>query len=94
MMKLPSDDESIVGFLKKRPFLLDLENAERDTGKDVVAFSKTAPLQLIRQRGSISMNHMHSRIICELPLQISRERRVELKQKQMRIRSHPPRHLT
>ena len=40
------------------------------------------------------MNHMHPWFICKLPLQISRERRVQLKQKQMRVQSHPPGDLT
>ena len=39
--------ESVIGFLKERPFLLDRENAEWNTRKDVIALGETAPLQLI-----------------------------------------------
>ncbi len=40
------------------------------------------------------MDHMDARIAGKLPFQRARERRVELKQEQMRIRCHPPRDLT
>src|SRR5262245_59076112 len=40
------------------------------------------------------MDHVYATISCKLSFQRSRERRIELKQKQMRIRSHPSRDLT
>src|SRR6266516_3409529 len=48
--------ESVIGFLKERPFLLDRENAEWNARKDVIAFGEPAPPQLIGQRGSVAMN--------------------------------------
>ena len=39
--------ESVMGFLKERPFLLDRENAEWNARKDVIAFGEPAPPQLI-----------------------------------------------
>ena len=37
------------------------------------------------------MNDMYARIVCELPRQIARERAIELKKQQMRIRGHASR---
>ena len=39
------------------------------------------------------MNHMHAWIVCKLSLQIARKRRVDLKQEQMRVWTHPSRDL-
>jgi len=39
--------ERVMGLLKKRPFLFNLENAEWNTRKDVIALGEAAPLQLI-----------------------------------------------
>jgi len=39
--------ESVIGFLKERPFLLDRKNAEWNTRKDIIALGEPAPSQLI-----------------------------------------------
>src|SRR5436190_2209070 len=84
----------IVRLSQQCALLLDLENAERNAGENVIARSESAAFQLERQRGRIAMNHMHASIACKLPFQCSCQRRVEFKQEQMRIRSHPSRDLT
>src|SRR6266481_2167187 len=83
-----------VRFSQQRALLIDLENAERDAGENVIARTETVAFQLVRQGGCIAMDHMDARIAGKLPLQRARERRVELKQEQMRIWCHPPRDLT
>jgi len=80
-------------FSQERAFLVDLENAERNAGKDIIAESDAAALELVGQRSCIAMDHVHARVACELPLESSRERSIELEQKQMRIRTHPARDL-
>src|SRR6478736_9708773 len=79
---------------QQRALLLDLENAERNAGENVIARIESASLQLVWQRGRIAMNHMHAPIACKLPFQCSCQLRVEFKQEQMRIRCHPSRDLT
>src|SRR6267142_712497 len=84
----------IVRLSQQSALLLDLENAERNAGKNVIARSEPAAFQLVRQRGRIAMNHMHASIACKLPFQCSRQRRVEFKQEQMRIWRYPSGDLT
>src|SRR4030095_429544 len=47
-----------VRFSQQRALLVDLENAERDAGENVIARGETVAFQLIRQRGCIAMDHM------------------------------------
>src|SRR5512133_917912 len=75
--------ERIVRLSQQRALLLDLENAERNAGENVIARSESAAFQLVRHRGRIAMNHMHASIACKLPFQCSRQRRVEFKHEQM-----------
>src|SRR5439155_6198875 len=70
-------------------FLVDLENAEWNARKNVIAASDAATFQLEWQRRCVTMDHMHARIACKLPLKSTRERRIEFEQEQMRIRAHP-----
>ncbi len=84
----------IVRFSQQCALLLDLENAKRNAGENVIARSEAAAFQLERQRGRIAMNHMHASIACKLPFQCFCQRRVEFKQEQMRIRRHPSGDLT
>jgi len=84
----------IVRFSQQCALLVDLEDAERNAGENVIARSESAAFQLVRQRGSIAMNYMHASIGCELTFQRSCQCRIELKQEQMRIWSHPSRNLT
>src|SRR6185437_6694283 len=74
----------IVRLSQQCALLLDLENAERNAGENVIARSESAAFQLVRQRSRIAMNHMHASIACKLPFQCSRKLRVEFKQEQMR----------
>ena len=83
--------ERVMGLPEKRPFLLNVENAERNARKNVIALGEAAPLQLTRQSGGVRVNHMHTWIVCELSLQIASEGRIQLEQEQMRIRTHPSR---
>src|SRR5213596_2826676 len=59
----------IVRFSQQGTLLVDLENAERDAGEDVIARSETMAFQLVRQRGCIAMDHMDARITGKLPFQ-------------------------
>src|SRR3984893_9250797 len=83
--------ERVVGFLLERTFLVDLENAERNAGKNVIAIWDPAPLQLRRQSGRIQIDYVDARIIGELPLEIARECGIEFKEQQLRVGSHPAR---
>ena len=47
MMKAPPARERVVGVLEKGAFFLDLENAERDAGKNVIALRDPAPAQFL-----------------------------------------------
>jgi len=91
--KTAAGRECIVRFSQERAFLVDLENAERNARKNIVAASDAATFQLIWQRGCIAMDHMHARIACKLPFKCTRERRIELEQEQMRTRTHSSRNL-
>src|SRR6476646_5719998 len=79
----------IVRLSQQCALLLDLENAKRNAGENVIARSESAAFQLVRQRGRIAMNHMHASIACKLPFQCSGQRGIKLEEEQMRIRSHP-----
>src|SRR5205807_1879856 len=85
--------QRLIRFSQQRAFLVDLENAERNAGKNIVAASDAATFELVRQRSCIAMDHMHARIARELPLERPRERCIELEQEQVRIRTHPARNL-
>src|SRR5262245_4203530 len=85
--------ECIVRLSEQCALLINLENAERNTGENVIARSESAAFQFVRQRGRIPMNHMHPTITCKLAFQGFGECRIEFKQEQMRILSHPSRDL-
>src|SRR5436190_19133688 len=73
----------IVRLSQQRAFLLDLENAERNAGENVVTRIEPATFQLIRQRCRISMNDVYASVAGKLPFQCSCQLRVEFKQEQM-----------
>ena len=52
--------QRIVRFSQQRALLLNLENAERNAGENVIARSEPAPFQLVRQRGRIAMIRSNS----------------------------------
>src|SRR5262245_14568129 len=69
----------IVRLSQQCALLIDLENAKRNTGENVVTRSESAAFQFVRQRRGIPMNHMHTTIACKLAFQCFGECRVELK---------------
>src|SRR5512132_1575392 len=73
--------QRIVRLSQQCALLLDLKNAERNAGENVIARSESAAFQLERQRSRIALNHMHASIACKLPFQCPRQRRVEFEQK-------------
>src|SRR6266404_520147 len=81
--------QCVVCFLEERTLLIDLENAERNARKNIMAFGDAAPLQFVRQTRRVSMDHVHTEIPAELPFEIASESLVQFKQEQMRIRTHP-----
>src|SRR6266446_7182878 len=83
--------ECVMGLLEQSPLLVDLQNAKRDAGSDIVAGADGASAQFQRQVRSVVVDHMHPRIPSKLTLEIARESSVELKEKQLTIRSHPTR---
>src|SRR6266705_5673590 len=87
----PARREHIMRFSQERTFLVDLKNTERNARQNIIAAGESATFQLVWQGGCIAMDHMHTRIVCELPVQCARERRVELEQEQMRIQTHSSR---
>src|SRR6266481_4480683 len=74
--------------LEKRRVLLQFVS---DLVNDVITGSDAVAFQFEWQRSRVTMDYMNTWIICKLSLQITRERRIQLKQEQMRIRSHPSR---
>ena len=88
-MKRAAGRERIVGFLQERAFLVDLENAERNAGENVIALRDAAALQFLGETGGVAIDHMDARIVGELPFEIARERGIQFEEKQLRIRPHP-----
>ena len=85
--------ERIVSFLQERPLLFDLEDAERDAGKDVIAMGDAVARQFVGQVRSISIDDVHAPIVRELPAQVVRESAVQFKKKELRIWRHASRDL-
>src|SRR5712691_4331117 len=54
--------ERVMRFLQERAFLVDLEDAERDAGKDVIAMRETAAREFLWQPGRVSVHHMDAPI--------------------------------
>src|SRR6266403_3116592 len=85
--------QCVVCFLEKRTFLIDLENAERNARKNIIAFGDASPLQFVRQARRVSMDNVHAPIPGKLSFQIASESLIQLKQEQMRIWTHAPSYL-
>ena len=58
--------ERLIRFREQGALLLDLQNAERDSGKDVVAVRDAPALQLLRQARGISVDDVDAGIVREL----------------------------
>jgi hypothetical protein len=69
--ELPAIGQRFISFFEERAFLFDRENAERDSGKDVIALRDIAPFEFFGQVRGVAINHMDARIVGELPLQIA-----------------------
>src|SRR6266481_7399238 len=67
----------IVCLSQECTLLLDLENAKRNAGKNVIARSESAAFKLVRQRGCVAMDHVDATIARKLSFQCSRQCRVE-----------------
>src|SRR5438309_85836 len=89
--KLPASRERVVSLLEQGALLVDLQNAKWDAGNDIIARVDTASAQFQWQVHGVVVDDMHARILPKLTLQIARERRVKLEEKQLTIRSHPAR---
>src|SRR2546421_8825258 len=76
----PARRERIMGLLKQRALLVDLENAERDPRHNVIARIDFASPQLRLQMRGIIVKDMNARIVAELALQIARKRGIDLEQ--------------
>jgi hypothetical protein len=83
--------QGIVGLFQKRALLVDVEDAERDARENVIASRDPAALQLIGQRGRVSIENMHPRIARELALQVPGKGGIELEKQKLRVRPHPTR---
>src|SRR5439155_7212757 len=83
--------QRIVRLLEQSARFVDLENAKRDSGNDIIAGVDTAFAQFQWQVSGVVVDDMHARILSKLTLQIARESGIELEQKQLTIRSHPAR---
>ena len=81
--KTAAGRESIVGFLQKSAFLVDLEDAKRDAGENVITMGKAKPPQFLRQASCVSMDDMNAWIARELLFQIARKSGIELEQEQV-----------
>src|SRR5580704_10420801 len=83
------DDETatrrqrIIGFLQECAFLLNFEDAERNTRKNIIAPNDAVTVEFMWQRSCITVNHTYTSVAGKLPFQIARERSVQLKQEQM-----------
>ena len=73
--------ERVVGVLEESTFLFDLENAERDAGKDVIALRDAATAQFLGKTGRIAIDDVDTRIIGKLPLEIAGKGGIEFEKK-------------
>ena len=65
-------------FREQGPLLVDLENAERNSGNDVIAVRDAPALQLIWQSGRVAIDHVNARVIGKLPPEIPGKCRIQL----------------
>ena len=81
------DDEAaalrkrLICFREQRPLFFDFENAERDSGKNIVAVGDAPALQLFRQARGISVDDVDARVIRELASEIPGKGRIQLEEK-------------
>src|SRR4051812_43330457 len=92
--KAPVIGQSIVGLAQERALFVDVQNAERDSGENVITFRNATTLQFIRQSGGVPIDHVDASIVRKLSLQVLRKSRVQFKNKQFGIGTHPSYDLT
>src|SRR2546422_9828334 len=78
--------QRVVRFLEKASLLADLENAERNSGKNVIAMADASPRALVGQGGRIRMENMHARVVRKLPAEIARKSSIEFEEQEFRVR--------
>src|SRR5437764_10908556 len=79
--KSTASRERVVSLLEQSAFLVDLQDTKRDTGNDVIACLDPTLAQFQGQVRGVVVDHMHTRIVLKLALQIARESGVELEEK-------------
>src|SRR6266487_2450680 len=72
--------ERVMSLLQQRALLVDLENAKRDAGNDIIARVDAASAQFQRKMRGVIVDDVHARIVTKLTLQIARESGVELEE--------------
>ena len=72
--------EGVVGFAQQITFSFNLENAEWNSGDDVVAVRNTAFGQFRSNGRRIGIDHAYAPVTGELPGQVARKRGIKFKQ--------------
>src|SRR5438552_17884847 len=78
--------ECVMGLLEQSPLLVDLQNAKRDAGNDIVARDDGASTQFQRQARSVVVDHMHPRIPSKSMPYIARDTSTARKDKPCTLR--------
>lgn len=81
--------ERLIRFRQQGALLFDFENAERDSGKNVVAVRDAPALQLLRQARGIPVDDVDARVIRELAPEIPGKGGIQLEEEQLGTRRHP-----
>ena len=86
--------ERLICFRQQRSLFFDFENAERDSGENVVAVRDAAALQLLQQTRGIPIDNMDARVIRKLATEIPGKSGVQLEQEQSGTGRHPARNFS
>ena len=81
--------ERLICFREQRPLFFDFENAERDSGENVIAVRDAPALQLLQQTRSIPIDNMDTRVIRKLATQIPGKSGIQLEEEQLGTGRHP-----
>src|SRR6266404_534045 len=85
--------ERVMRLPEQGAFLVDLKNTEGNSGHDVIAGVDPTAMQFTVQMCRIIVDHVHARIVAELPPEIARKSGINFKQEQLTILTHPARDL-
>ena len=89
------DDEAtavrkrLICFREQRPLFFDFENAERDSGENIIAVRNAPARQLLQQTRSIPIDNMDTGVSCKLATQIPGKSGIQLEEEQLGTRRHP-----